>query len=292
MSQISLSQIGQLLEESLRPRLDAFSGDIGASLLAPDGSVLWHYADTLPLQTASTIKLFVLGAFLQAVEEGRCTLEELCTVCDAEKITGSGVLRDFKQGARLSAYDIALLMMVVSDNTATNLLIDCAGGLASVQEHMRAHGMQRTVLNRKFSEDPAVMNVCEVSRGCTADFVSYLYKMHSGQILNAESLAVYDLFLERQHYKNFVPAHLPLAEDWPECWPDVAAPVYAACKTGWMTGIRCDVGYLTIDGAEYTYAVLSENCSDLCPNAENEGTKLLAECGRAFYGAIRAHEPI
>ncbi len=284
-----MPMLTQQLNETLLPKLDAFSGNIGVSFQAVDGSFVWHYHQDDILPVASTMKLFVLGTLLEQVELGHCTLDTQISYTAQDIIGGSGVLLDMQAGTQLSAYNLALLMMVVSDNTATNLLTDLVGGIAVVQAHMNKYGAIRSKINRKMSEDPAVMATCPFALGTTAEYSNYLAALHRGEILNAQSIALLDTFMQRQHYKDFVPALLPETEDFPECWPECdenTVTVEVACKTGWMTGIRCDVGYLTILGKEYAYAVLSGDCKDLRPNAENEGTKLLNQCGLAFYRAV------
>ncbi len=282
------SNIAATLNATLLPKLRAFSGNIGVSILAQDGSLAWHYNQDEILPVASCMKLFVLGTFLEAVQLGNCSLDDVLSIAPADVIGGSGLLLDMQPNTTLSAYNMALLMMVVSDNTATNLLTDLVGGIEVVQAHMRKHGALHSKINRKMSEDPAVMAICPFALGTTAEYAAYLDAVHRGRVLDAERLAIFDALMQRQHYKNFLPAQLPLAEDWPECWPDVpaSATVHAACKTGWMTGIRCDVGYLTIAGVEYAYAVLSGDCADVRPTADNEAVLLLNECGRALYRAI------
>ncbi len=281
-----------VLNERLLPQLEAFSGEIGVSFAAVDGSFAWHYHQNDVLPVASTMKLFVLGTVLEQVELGNCTLDTQITFTQADKIGGSGLLLDMAQGTSLSAYNMALLMMVVSDNTATNLLTDFVGGIEVVQAHMNKYGATRSVINRKMTEDPVIMATGPFAEGTTAEYVNYLVKLHRGEVLNEANVAILDELMNRQHYKNLVPAYLPLEEDFPECWPDrdeaTTQTVKAACKTGWMIGVRCDVGYLRISGVEYAYAVLSGNCMDLHPHAENEGTKLLNQCGLAFYDAVRA----
>lgn len=276
------------LNAALLPKLQAFSGNIGVSILARDGSLAWHYNQNEILPVASCMKLFVLGTFLEAVQLGTCSLDDMISFTPSDIIGGSGLLLDMQADTTLSAYNMALLMMVVSDNTATNLLTDLVGGIEVVQAHMRKHGALHSKINRKMSEDPAIMAQCPFALGTTAEYADYLQKVHGGAVLDAARLAIFDELMARGHYKNFVPAYLPLAEDCPACWPDVpmANAVQAACKTGWMLGIRCDVGYLTIAGVEYAYAVLSGDCADLRPTADNEAVLLLNECGQALYHAV------
>ncbi|MFI3169969.1 MAG: serine hydrolase [Faecalibacterium sp.] len=277
----------QFLDDTLLPQLAAFSGDVGVTFQAVDGSFSWHYHQNQVLPVASTMKLFVLGALLEQVELGNCSIDTQITCTAEDIIGGSGLLLDMQAGTSLSAYNMAVLMMLISDNTATNLLTDLVGGIQVVQAHMQRYGAVDSRINRKMSEDPAIMATGPFAEGTTAEYAAYLAAMHRGEVLNENSVALFDTLMAQQHYKNFVPALLPLVEDCPECWEGVAHPVHAACKTGWMLGIRCDAGYLVIEGKEYAYTVFSGNCADLRPTADNEGAKLLNACGLAFYQAVQ-----
>src|SRR6478735_6686268 len=76
------------------------------------------------VRTASTIKLPILCAVYQGVSEGRCKLTDKLVLRDADKVSGSGIIREFGDGTQLSIRDATHVMIVVSDNTATNLILD------------------------------------------------------------------------------------------------------------------------------------------------------------------------
>ncbi len=326
-----MHHIATYLDKTLLPQLAQFSGKVGVSILSVGGDLAWHYHSDDILPVASCMKLFVLGTLLEQVDRGNCSLDTPLSYTAGDIIGGSGLLLDMQVGTTLTAYNLALLMMVVSDNTATNLLTDFVGGIEVVQDHMRRHGAVDSKINRKMSEDPAVMATCPFAVGTAAEYANYLVALHQGKVLSIEGAALLDFYMERQHYKNFVPGLLPLVEDFDECWASTAqasapetaqatattpanrrgdpmwspadaettqtlaptpalqqplTPVYAACKTGWMTGTRCDVGYLDIAGEQYAYAVLSGDCKDLRPTADNEAVRLLNQCGLALYHAV------
>ncbi len=76
------------------------------------------------VRTASTIKLPILCATFQAVKEGRLKWTDLITLHDSDKVSGSGILGEFSDGMKFPLVDSAHLMIVLSDNTATNLVLD------------------------------------------------------------------------------------------------------------------------------------------------------------------------
>ena len=95
--------------------------------------------------TASTIKVPILVELFRQVEAGRISLDTPLTSTADNFAPGSGVLRDLSLGITLRAEDVATLMIVVSDNTATNMLID-ALGLHAINATMAEFGCPETRL--------------------------------------------------------------------------------------------------------------------------------------------------
>jgi beta-lactamase class A len=94
---------------------------------------------------ASTIKLPILIAFFEAVDAGQIKLNETLEVKRSLIASGSGTLQ-YASGAKLSALATATKMIVISDNTATNMIIHRLGGLAAVNQRFRDWGLTNTYM--------------------------------------------------------------------------------------------------------------------------------------------------
>jgi beta-lactamase class A len=94
---------------------------------------------------ASTIKLPILVAFFEAVDSGRIKLDETLEVKRSLIASGSGTLQ-YYPGAKLSALATATKMIVISDNTATNMIVNRLGGLAVVNQRFRDWGLSNTYM--------------------------------------------------------------------------------------------------------------------------------------------------
>lgn len=114
-----------------------------------DGALLWGRDPDAPQKAASTIKLAVLIALFRAIDAGALGLADRRTLRDADKVAGSGVLKALGDGLDLSLHDLAHLMIAISDNTASNLLIDAVGPPA-VNAALDDLGATRSVLGRRF----------------------------------------------------------------------------------------------------------------------------------------------
>lgn len=108
------------------------------------GETIAHDADR-SFQMASVFKVPLLAELMSQVVAGRRRLDEQITLTDEMKAPGSGVLKELSTGTRFSVRDLATLMIIVSDNTATDILLDLVGADA-VNARLAACGLRRTVV--------------------------------------------------------------------------------------------------------------------------------------------------
>ena len=101
-----------------------------------------------PVQTASVIKMGILLDAAEQIREGKATLDERVTLTKPNQVQGSGVLGELTPPIELTLRDVLTLMVVLSDNTATNVAIDRLG-LAHINATLRAAGLHNTVLYKK-----------------------------------------------------------------------------------------------------------------------------------------------
>lgn len=109
-------------------------------------------ADT-PVQTASVIKLAVFYEALEQIREGKAHLEDKITLTHDDQVSGSGILPLFDTPQTLTFKDMLTLMIVLSDNTATNLAIDHLG-LKNIDDRIVSLGLKNTWLYKKVYRPP------------------------------------------------------------------------------------------------------------------------------------------
>jgi beta-lactamase class A len=103
---------------------------------------------------ASAIKIPVLMEVFKQAKEGRFSLSDPIAVDPAQIVGGTGVLKHLINSPTLSIRDMSILMMVFSDNTATNVLIDLVG-FAEINEMLRSLGLKKTLVQRKMMNSKA-----------------------------------------------------------------------------------------------------------------------------------------
>lgn len=137
------------LADRLQPLIAGHKGKVAVAIIhLKTGDTFFHNADE-PMPTASLIKAAILvEAYLQA-EEKKIDLNKTLTLRKEDKVPGSGILTPhFSNGATFCLRDAVRLMIVFSDNTATNLVLDNVG-IASVNERMTKLGFSNTKINAK-----------------------------------------------------------------------------------------------------------------------------------------------
>jgi len=136
----------------VRDVVSGFRGQMGvAAINLRSGETIAIDADRR-FPTASTIKTAVMIEAYQQASEGTLRMDSTIPLRDAEKVGGSGVLRDLHDGLELRVADLVRLMIVLSDNTATNMLI-ARVGTARVNARLEAYGLRDTKLFRPTFRD-------------------------------------------------------------------------------------------------------------------------------------------
>lgn len=126
-------------------RIRSYDGKLGLYVNDMRGNIVTRLPDE-PYETASTIKSYILSALYQAVEEGKASLQDRLRCEKRFWIDGSGVLGSLEVGTELSVKNVATLMIIVSDNIATNMLIDYLG-IDYINDCIAAQGFTGTRLH-------------------------------------------------------------------------------------------------------------------------------------------------
>ena len=124
------------LEQVLKQAIEAHRGDVGIAVKHLKTGESYEYNADRAMPTASLIKLPVMIATYDAVEKGKLSLSEMIELKKDDQVQGSGILTaHFSPGTQISLRDAIRLMIVYSDNTATNLVLDKLGLQATNELH-------------------------------------------------------------------------------------------------------------------------------------------------------------
>lgn len=207
---------------------------------------------------ASLIKLPILLRLFRMVEENGLRLDERVVLSEEERVGGFGILKDLGNGLAPSIRDLAVLMIVMSDNIATNLLIRRLG-MDEINQEIRSIGMTGTALRREMMD--AAAKARGLDNETTAEDTAKVLKAILNHRRRGEMLDI----LLRQQCNNKLPARM--GED-----------VKFAHKTGDLPGTEHDAGILISGGQEALVVVLTAQLGD-----NQDGIRLNQEIGAALY---------
>jgi beta-lactamase class A len=228
------------------------------------------------MPTASVIKLSVLVTVFERARTGELSLDERLAIRDCDRVGGSGVIKELSAGTELTIRDLATYMVVVSDNMATNLLIDAAGGVEAVNRFVHDDlGLAAITLHRKLMHRPAASG--PLALAAPGALVALVGGMLAGRVVSAQASAEMLAMLARQQYLDQVPRLLHRDELVDEDGGD--GRVRVACKTGWIDGVRADTGVMWLDGRPVSYAVMSEADGDGGRELDADAQLVNAEAG-------------
>lgn len=235
-----------------------------------------------PVPTGSAAKTFLLLAYARLVAEGRLDPDERVTLPAAHDhgIGGSGVLRYLGGGLQPTLDDLAWLMMLVSDNVATDLLLGAVGGRAAVNDAMDAVGL----LESRIEEESVWVYPPRQFGRTTARSLAgaWLVLADPAAVGYPSEAAERCLRITARHQlQNGFARHLP----WNVYAADfgMSPKVRVWSKRGSYPGVQCEGGLFETDEARWVLAVTLDDLKDQRGGAAGAGSSALAAVSRAVY---------
>jgi beta-lactamase class A len=230
------------LEQSILEIDRNLDGAMGVAIVdLTDGhKYLLHANDVFP--QASSIKICVLAELYRQAQQGKLKLTDLYTVNAADLVADSDIMGGLTPGVtRITLRDLATMMVAVSDNSATNVLIDRVG-MDNVNAFLASQGLRETKLRRKMMDLKAAGEGRE-NVSTPAEMARLLSALYNGEILDKEMTADFFKVLST-HKDSWIPRDLP--DD-----------LKIADKPGALEGVRNDSGVIFVDNRPYILCVMS-----------------------------------
>ena len=233
--------------------------------------------------TASMIKIQILFELVRLCARGQAQMWERVTLRREDKTLGSGLLVDLDDGLNLTLRDLAVLMMSISDNTATNILIDRLGR-GAINAACRDAGMYDTELRGKIDFDRLRESNDNLAVSTPHDFRTFLSALHRGELIPGPYVEQILGIMRIQKHTGF-----PLARYLPydPYAFEFGKPqeVWIASKTGGLQGVRCEAGIIHTPRAEWALCVMAKDFAPGFVASDNLGTELISQVSRAVYDA-------
>ena len=247
-----------------------------------------------PVQTASVIKLAILYNAMVDVREGKASWDEKLTLKPGEPVGGSGMLHFFDTPITVTLKDALTMMVIVSDNTATNLAID-RFGVDAVNARVESLGLKNTHLYKKVMKPatgPLPADYAKFGLGKTtaremAELLEQIGECHlrrpegasvtglSGWApMDDKDKAVCDValgMLKDQFYRETIPRYLPNGGDQT-----------VASKTGSLNAVRNDVALVSGKTGPMVISIFTWDNEDHSWTVDNSAEVLIAKLAKVI----------
>lgn len=256
------------LDDKIKAATTDFSGKVWIYAKNLDTGKDYSLRADEQVRTASTIKLPIMAETFRQVAEGKLNWNDEIILTKEKKVGGSGILREFSDGTKIDLKTAVHLMIVVSDNTATNLVLDKVP-TDRVNDFMDALGLRQTRSLRKVfggGEAKALsdsrLNLFGLGVSSPKDMVKLLEMLEKGEVVSKEASAEMLSILRRQQFKDGIGRNLP-------------DTIPSASKSGALDRLRSDVGILYTRRGRIAMAITVDDMMEVAYTQENPGLHLI-----------------
>jgi beta-lactamase class A len=265
------------LDQKVRAKTAGFQGKVSLYAKNLDTGASYSLDGDNPVRTASTIKLPIMIECFTEAAEGKLNLNEVIKLSGEEKVSGSGILQDLTDGDTFPVRDLIMLMITLSDNTATNLIINRIGGNA-VNARMAQLGLVHTRVMRKILGDGN--NLKPVPSGITSEgakpenkkfglgrsspheMVMLLEKLYRGELVSRSASEEMIGILKKQRDHNGIGRDLK--------------DTVIANKSGALNALRSDVGIVYSKRGAIAMAITVDDMPEPDWSPDNPGELMIA----------------
>jgi beta-lactamase class A len=275
----------QPLPEAIHARIRDFPGTVSLYAENLDTHRVVEIRGTDRVRTASTIKLPILCAVFDLVAQGKAKWTDPLTITAAEKVSGSGVIAaELSDGVQLPLRDVTHLMMVLSDNTATNMVLERFTADA-VNAYLDRIGIPTTRSLRKImGGDGPAGGVSAAGRlpedrkyglgvSTPRDMVTILERLEKGEIVSPEASREILNVMKRCQDGTGIRRKM--------------GDLTVANKTGALDALRSDLGIVYSKGGRIAMAITVDGMPKPDWSPDNPGSLLIADLARMLVDGLR-----
>jgi len=218
---------------------------------------------------ASTIKLPILIAFFQDLDAGKVTLNEKLTMRRDLITNGSGIMQYERVGKKYTALETVTKMVTISDNTATNMIIDRLGGAKRLNQRFRSWGLKDTVIRRLLAD------LKGTNTTSSQDMARVLALLVNNKLVSPQSRVQALDILYRTVTNTLLPAGL-------------GKGAIIANKTGDIGFLIGDAGFITMpNGKHYLAAIFVRR-----PYKDTRGRDFIRQVSQIVYNYLIQQNPV
>ncbi len=270
------------LDARVKAAIAEFPGTVYLYAKNLDTGVTLGVREDEKVRTASTIKLPIMAGIFASVAAGKGSFTDEIVLHDADKIGGSGVLHEFSDGDKFRVSDVLHMMIVVSDNTATNLLLDHFS-IDFINGYIDKLGLKNTRALRKVLGDGPPSGFSAAGRipanerfglgvSTAREMVLLLEKIERGEVVSPEASKEMISILKRQQDSDCIRRRI--------------RDVPIANKTGALDHLRSDVGIVYSKRGRIAMAITCDNLKETNYTPDNPGALKIADLAKILVESL------
>ncbi len=264
------------LESRINAEVYSFSGKIGLYANDFKGNII-EINSGEKFETASTIKTFILAELYRQIHEGKIDPEQVLKYDKENFVVGSGILRDLDYGVEMTVKSIATLMIIISDNIATNMMIDLLG-IDNINNTCEDLGFKDTVLHNKLDFD----KYSKLGTTTPRDYGKFFEKLYKKELWSEEASEEMLEIFKKQHYNTMLTRDLPQYYLDSENTGDEEL-IYIASKSGSMNACRNDGGIVSTPYGAYAIALFTKEFMDSLYYDDHESYRFGGKVTRLMF---------
>ncbi|SKA75400.1 beta-lactamase class A [Caloramator quimbayensis] len=238
--------------------------DIKYSLIVKNlstGEMLNINGDT-SIPSASTIKVFIMAEAFRQAKEGKISLKERIKVDKSYHVPYS-IISLLSEDNTYTIMDLITLMIIQSDNTSTNVLIDILG-MGKINDYIKSLGCSLTVLERKMMDFIARDKGLE-NKTCARDLTLFMELLYKGEVVDESSSKIMMDILKHQLDTSMMAYFIP-------------EEVSIAHKTGEVSRVDHDFGIVFLDNLDYIFTMMTYDVK-----SNNDARFAIAQVSKEVY---------
>jgi beta-lactamase class A len=258
------------LQREIQKSIQGFNGNIGIYIKnLKTNKIVSINADTI-FPTASMVKLPILTSLMDKINKGELAYHQELKYRDSLLYAGVDILGSFKDTERIELGKVMMLMLTMSDNTASLWLQSLAGTGTRINELMDSIGLKYTRVNSRTPGREA--NRTEYGWGQTTprEMATLMEKIAGGEIVSKERSAQMLRLLGRNYWDENAISQIP-------------SDVFVASKNGAVNESRSEILFVNGDGARYIFCICTRNNKDQSWNETNEAWVLTRKISKLVW---------
>jgi beta-lactamase class A len=258
------------LERQIRELLKDFPGDAGVYVhdLKKNKTIAINADSVFP--TASMIKIPIVIGVMDKIEKGELQYHQELTYKDSLLYEGVDILGSFKNNEQIEMSKVMMLMLTMSDNTASLWLQSLAGGGIRINELMDNLGMKVTRVNSRTPGREANRNQYGWGQASPYEMAALMEKIVKGEVINRNASAKILRLLGRNYWDEAAISQIP-------------TDVFVASKSGALDACRNEVLFVNGKHCSYVFCICTNNNKDQTWNENNEAWQLTRKLSKLLW---------